>query len=151
MKVNEAGVRGMKEKNVFGQMNFWRGHVIDLLKETPEDDLLIIPEGFSNNLLWNAGHILIVYDQHLMQLEEKYYHLFSSGTSPNDWPSNHLDIQAILEKLEQQADLIAKKFAGRLQEKQNEQTIEELLNFMINHECYHYGVMRSLKKVINNR
>ena len=150
----------MNEKNVFGQINFWRDIMIQLLKESPKESLYKIPDGFSNNLIWNAGHVLVTYDEYISkltgekkQLKKVYYHCFTTGTSPVDWVEDPPSAQSIIQYLEEQPNVMEKLLAGRLQEKLSqplayEQTLEELLCFLISHECYHLGTMKSISRVV---
>lgn len=149
----------MKEKNVFGQIKFWRKFTVDGLNETPERDCYETPTGFANNLLWNAGHILVTYDEYIStlaggekQLEDRYYHWFSTGSSPTDWENDLPQIEDIAAKLEAQVAAMERTCTGRLEADlskplTNEDTVEDLLCFLMSHECYHLGVMRSIKRL----
>lgn len=149
----------MNDKNLFGQINFWRTIMIELLKESSEESLYKIPDGFSNNLIWNAGHVLVTYDEYLSklvdekkQLEKVYYQCFSTGTNPADWIEGPPPLQSIMQHMEEQPYVMEKLLAGRLQEKLSqplayEKTVEELLCFLISHECYHLGTMKSISRL----
>ncbi|MFD2640005.1 DinB family protein [Piscibacillus salipiscarius] len=151
----------MDSTNLFKQMSFWRSLIVGLLNEIPNDDGYKTPQGFNNNILWNAGHVLVTYEEAFhnfngasKQLDDKFYSYFSTGTSPNDW--NHDDLPTITEVtnlLDQQVKDFQKNWQERLNEPlvkplEFEKTVEELLFFLISHECYHLGVMTSMKKVI---
>ncbi|MBM7095114.1 DinB family protein [Bacillus sp. H-16] len=147
----------MNQDNLFGQMNFWRKFVMEVLHETAAETLYVTPPHFSNNLLWHAGHLLVTYDEYLFtidgekQLNQQYSMWFATGTSPASWGENRPAIEDILQKLESQASMIEVRFAGRLSEELPkplplERTIEELLVFLISHETYHLGVMKSIQK-----
>lgn len=150
----------MKDENVFGQLKFWRRFLMDELNEVSDDDCYRTPEGYPNNLLWNAGHILVINDSYLAtlaggekQLEKQYSHWFSRGTSPADWGDELPELQDVLAKLEEQTSGIQTAYSGKLRHKvtrplENVETVEELLCFLISHECYHLGVMRSMKRLL---
>jgi hypothetical protein len=58
--------------------------------------------------------------------------------------------------LEAQPDEIHKKFEDRLQEDLPqplplERTIEELFCFLIGHECYHLGTIKSISRIIKSK
>jgi uncharacterized damage-inducible protein DinB len=148
----------MQEENVFGQIHFWRGFTLQLLKETPYSLWDKVPVGFSNHLQWHAGHILVTNAEYLFgdgdqdeKLPKVYHSLFATGSSPSDWKEKSPAIQDILNRLEEQPRLIQRRYHGRLEEAlpqplQHEKTVEELLCFLIAHECYHLGVMNGLKR-----
>jgi uncharacterized damage-inducible protein DinB len=152
----------MDEKNLFGQIKFWRTFMIDFLKESNEKLLYQTPDGFSNNILWNAGHVLVTYDEYLStlnagkkQLGKVYYNSFFTGTSPADWTEDLPPVQTIIQNLEVQPDEMRKRFASRLEEELPqplplENTTEELFCFLIAHECYHLGTMKSISRIIKS-
>jgi uncharacterized damage-inducible protein DinB len=151
----------MEQQNLFGQLKFWRNFVMETLQETSAENTYVIPDHFTNNLIWNAGHLLVTYDEYLFtidgekQMDEQHYQWFATGTSPADWGENQPVKEDIMQKLEGQASMIEDRFAGRLSEELArpmplEKTIEELLVFLISHETYHLGVMKSIQKHVKD-
>jgi len=63
-----------------------------ILNDLSTEELLAIPEGFNNNILWNVGHVVVT-QQTLtyglagqpMHVPDEYLGLYRKGTSPKDW------------------------------------------------------------------
>ena len=66
--------------------------IFSLIDNLSDEQLLIIPSGYKNNILWNIGHILIT-QQSLhyflsrleMYISREMMQTFRTGTSPTDW------------------------------------------------------------------
>ena len=76
-------------QNHFEILKATRENVIKLIDRFSVDQLNEIPEGFGNNLIWNAGHILVTQQLLCYRLsnfecliEEKHLELFCKGTKP---------------------------------------------------------------------
>jgi len=76
----------------FDILKIGRNHLLNLLDKLNEDELVEIPEGFNNNILWNAGHIVttqyrLCYGMAGLELAMpgEYIALYSKGTTPRDW------------------------------------------------------------------
>lgn len=120
-----------------------------------------IPEGFSNNLLWNAGHILATQQLLLynlsgqeVRLPEEFIGRFRKGTRPEGayGQEEAVFIKDNLRSTAQQATLDYER--GLFQEfgayatsygiKLN--TIEEAIQFNNVHEGLHLGYMMAMRK-----
>jgi uncharacterized damage-inducible protein DinB len=84
----------MKEEGIFEQYDFCRDSTIELLDSiASEEQADVIPDGYSNSLRWNLGHILvaqegILYSFGLNQpgyISKNIQEAFQPGTSPKDW------------------------------------------------------------------
>ena len=69
-----------------------RQNVVKILNAHTSEKLREIPPGFNNNILWNAGHLLV--SQQLLcyamsdlplHVPGFYLPLFRKGTSPKEW------------------------------------------------------------------
>ena len=122
-----------------------------------------VPEGSSNNVLWNVGHLVVT-------LELLTYGLtgldlgvpasmvtsFRKGTSPADWDETP-DPEAVLHHLHASPDRIeADLRAGRFTEYREYTTtpgvvlasVDDALAFDLYHEGLHLGAVLSLRKLV---
>ena len=65
---------------------------LELTRDLSQDQLLHIPDGFNNNILWNLGHVavtqqLLTYNLSGLDLNvsREMVKTFRNGTSPKDW------------------------------------------------------------------
>ncbi len=138
-----------------------REHIAKLLEGLSVQQLNHIPAGYSNNLLWNAGHVLATQQLLLygrcgqeMLLPDTFIEDFRKGTRPEgEYGKN--TISFIREKLLPTAQQAAMDYErGVFQSFEPYQTsygIElqdfgEALQFVNVHEALHLGYMMALKK-----
>jgi hypothetical protein len=144
-------------------MKTTRSHLAAVLDGLEEPQIHEIPMGFRNNILWNAGHIVV--SQQLlcyklsglpMQIDDSLVAIFRRGSSPVDWKTQPSlsDIEKyILEsplKLEQ--DFRAGTF-GQYQPYKTSfgvtlTSIEEAIRFNNVHEGMHLGYILALCKLV---
>lgn len=128
-----------------------------------EEQLLLVPEGFKNNILWNLGH-LIVTQQLLhyklsgnkMLITDELCDQLKSGTSPADW-SDPPDVD-VLKALAPQlpARLETDYELGRFRDFKEYTTrtgivlanIDDAISFNNFHEGVHTGIILCLKKLV---
>lgn len=81
-----------RHKALFQQLEDYRQETLKAIEGLTKEDVNIIPDGFSNNILWNLGHIYL--DQYLWitHLTKKtppippgFNEWFNLGTKPADW------------------------------------------------------------------
>ena len=95
--------------------------LLRLVEGLSDEDLLTIPPGFSNNILWNLGHLAVT--QQLLHyglsdlplnVPDELVSQCRKGTSPTDWdtPPTLDDISRLLIELPRQleSDLAAGRF-----------------------------------------
>ena len=151
-------------------------HAIEILKQTralllrictesglSEEQLLFIPEGFRNNILWNLGHLIVTQQiLHYQRTGQEMYvsptllNQFSRGTSPADWVStpNMADLIPLLTDLPDKLE--ADYQAGKLNRFVPFTTsmgvvlssIEDAISYNNFHEGLHMGVMLSIQKLL---
>ncbi|MRN51683.1 DinB family protein [Paenibacillus monticola] len=148
---------------VFQQLEFIRQLTIKAVEGTSESTLDIIPEGFSNNLRWNLGHIYGVQEKFAFHfagepsvLPENFIRLFANGTKPADWNEETPTLEVLLEMLAQQPKRIQESFYNRLEEPVNNplttssgltlSTIGEFLSYTLYHEGMHFNTIKLLKR-----
>ncbi|TCP30583.1 DinB family protein [Scopulibacillus darangshiensis] len=148
----------MNEALLFKQLNFWRNRTLAILDETTEEEADKMREGFSNNIRWNLGHILVIHDRLLLSLAgepssvpDSYVAYFNKGTSPADWEDAPPTLTELRGKLEAQPMKLEEVLTGRLEEKlvtplKGMETVKEMIAFAPTHEAMHVGTILGLKK-----
>jgi hypothetical protein len=138
------------------------GH--QLAQNTPREELLIIPEGFSNNILWLLGHILFVQKKLTYglskldtQLPQWVGESFGPGSSPKSWkeiPSiDYILEHYLLASSQLQKDLEDKLFIEFIPYTTKIGTalnsLQETIAFNNFHEGLHLGQMLSIRRIIS--
>jgi hypothetical protein len=138
-----------------------RGYMLSKLTDLTDEQWTAVPEGFSNNILWNIGHLLhshngMTYARSGIDtgLPEAYEGWFKGGTSPADW-SDAPDVAEVRDRFQKQMTQIvddygAGKFSGfgsfELMPGYALETIEDVLAFIILHEGLHIEAITYLRK-----
>ncbi len=135
----------------------------EFLKNTPEEDLYKIPEGFNNNIWWNIAHVVVT-PQLLMYklsgmdftIEEELINTYKKGTFPNGKPSEQEreKIAAYLFSTVKHIQLDYER--GKFKNFQEYMTTpkiglsnaEDALSFNVFHEGLHLGAILALKKAL---
>ena len=134
-----------------------------LVRGLDHDQLVDIPEGHRNNILWNLGHVVVT-QQRLhnrlagleMYVSPEMEAAFQIGTSPADW-TDAPDLPTIMSLLHDLPVRLRDDYkAGRFANFQEYTTatgiqlgtIEDALVFNHFHEGLHMGVMMSLRKLV---
>ncbi|MBR8658086.1 MULTISPECIES: DinB family protein [Bacillales] len=147
---------------VWKQYDLVRGITLAVLKDLPTEQADIVPEGFSNNIRWNLGHILTVQESCMYGLEfthlpASYKTLFGPGTKPADWQGEVPSLSTLAEQLEEQKERIKRTFRERLNQElpqpfvlRNTQmtTLGEMFVFSLFHEGMHISTINTLKKAL---
>jgi len=134
-----------------------------ILKQTPREQLLKIPEGHKNNIWWNIAHVvvtqqLLVYDFSKLQMrvDEDLVQKFRKGTIPNGEATDE-EVDKVAAFLfstikwtrEDYENGIFKEFQEfTTSTKVTLKTVEDALAFNVFHEGLHLGVILSLQKTI---
>ena len=144
-------------------LRFFRGLGASSLDGLDEAQLLAVPDGLSNNIVWNLGHVLFyesvfLYGQSDVShaVPESYGELFKAGSSPADWDTPP-DVAEVVERYKTQidqtaSDLEAGKFEGykpmNIRDQVTLGTLEESLAFHCFHEGVHIGRIGTLKSLV---
>ncbi|UCZ55130.1 DinB family protein [Bacillus shivajii] len=141
---------------------FWRNAALKSIESTSVDQASMIPKGFKNNIHWNAGHILANLDEKLhlyawenKGLDQRYYDLFLNGTSPKQWENEEVpSFKEVLQKLKEQEKMVTENYEifSRQQltkEFRGMKTGEELLQFLVAHDCMHIRLIKGIKYALN--
>ena len=136
-------------------------------KDLSDDQLLHIPEGFNNNILWNLGHVavtqqLLTYNLSGLSLNvgEEMLKNFRNGTSPGDWqtPPDVEEIRALCLSL---VDKTVEDYEqGLFEDNQDSkfpyttrlggelENLEDAVQFNNLHEGLHFGTVRSMERLL---
>lgn len=95
--------------HAFAHLSILRNKNISHLENITEEQTLIIPKNFSNNLYWQAGHILTTQISLLYRranldmplINKKYISYFAKGTSPSDFDSEIPTFNKLLHELQE--------------------------------------------------
>ncbi|MBS1555029.1 MAG: DinB family protein [Bacteroidetes bacterium] len=141
-----------------------RKHVLQLLEHMHAAQLNQVPTGFSNNLVWNLGHLLVTQQSILYRssglqpkLDDSYSLLFKSGTRPEKEFAAE-DINAIKQLFKAQITDLEADWAKGIFQHYNSwnhrdtgivvSSMADALNFIIFHESMHLGIIKSIKKQV---
>jgi len=150
----------MKEEQLFEQMNLWRKWTVEFLRTVPEGVADQIPVGHNNSIRWNAGHILVGWDNTMFpavnmdrQMPLSYHWMFPSGSKPENWTKQPPTMDRLMKQLEEQPILIEQACKGHLDEPLNEsflglRTLGDMVIFHMNHESLHMGIIKSMKQIL---
>jgi hypothetical protein len=147
----------------FDLLNITRNNMVRLLDSVSEEQLFLIPPGFKNNMIWNAGHALnsqqrLIYALAGVSLKvpESFSALFSKGTSPVDWKEKP-DVKEIKSLLIDTEDSLREDYRKGIFKSYKEyptsygfelKSIEDAIIFNNVHESLHLGTMMALKKLV---
>lgn len=150
----------------FQVLNKTRGIFNKIIDTTPLEDLNKIPTGFSNNIIWNIGHIvvseqLLTYKLSGLQptVSENLINKYKKDTKPEGELSAEevKEIQSLLfstiEKTNEDYNVGVFKNYNSYTVSTSGNTltnIEEALQFVAIHEGLHYGYVLALLKAIKN-
>ncbi len=144
----------------YGALCTYVNHMPEGLSEA---QLLKVPPGLRNNILWNLGHLIVdncdmIYrPAHLQPPHpESFNALFAAGTSPADWSSP----PPIAEVREVSGDL-AKRITDDYRNDRFSRfdpglvvsgwpvtNLEETLAYVANHTAIHLGIMMTLRRLV---
>lgn len=133
------------------------------VKDLSEEQLLKIPAGFKNNILWNIGHVPTIMSALVCKPTEtepvvpKHYHeWFKNGSSPADWTTQP-DVKEVLEVFKASTPAIQNALlAGQLEHYQAFDlfpgytigSAQHALTFHCFHNGIHVGAVSALKKFV---
>ncbi len=142
-----------------------RNVLLSFLDNYSLEQLNKIPDGFSNNLIWNIGHILVVQQMLVyrlsglsMMVADEMVEKYRKGTKPEAEVSADevaLIRELLFKTIEQtQVDYLAGKFSGTTfngftsMSGFTMNSVEDAISFNNYHEALHTGIMMSIRKFI---
>ncbi len=152
----------MSPNRAFDVLSFLRKFIIDEIDSLDDQQIVAIPQGFSNNILWNAGHIVYSTCSSTyrpsgkeLPIPNSYKKLFMVGTSPVDWEQQPSvgEVVLSLRNLDSQMrlDFDAGVFSSFEAVPNGELILGDLteaLALCIGHEGEHSGRISSLRKLV---
>jgi DinB superfamily len=148
----------MTEEQLFSQMKLWRNWTIEFLRSIPEEIADQIPPGHNNSIRWNAGHILVGWDNTMLpavgmkrQMSLSYHLMFPSGSNPENWTDQPPSMDELIKQLEEQPIHIENVCKGHTEDQLKEpflgmRTLGDMVVFHMNHESLHMGIIKSMKQ-----
>lgn len=140
-----------------------REKLIKTLKETQIEDLLTIPDGFSNNIFWNVAHCMAT--QQLLhyyltgndvKIDRKWIDKYKKGTLPN-FDIEESDVIDLIYLLRETAKDLVKDFDNGIFVEYKSyttsfgldlRTIQDAIIFNNMHENLHYGYVLAQKRAL---
>ena len=142
-----------------------RKNILALLEEHTLEQVNTIPPGFNNNIIWNAGHLLLsqqflLYhfsDLPMLDFVQEYTPKYGSGTIP-DGGAAQSELDLIMDTLDSSTKKVIDDYNSGLFKTYNAytseyfgitvQNIEEAIYFNTYHEGFHFGFMSALKTAL---
>jgi len=134
-----------------------------ILKTTPREELLKIPEGFNNNIWWNIAHIVstqqaLVYGLSGLpiQIPQELKDKFKKGTTPDGTATDDeiAQVKALLfSSIEKTIEDLDNGFFKNFKEYPTSagitlKSIEDAISFNLFHEGLHLGSIFALQKAV---
>ena len=145
-------------------LKFGTNGVIGLLESLTDDEWFIQPEGFANNIAWNAGHLILVRHNLIYRaagldrdLPDDWDGMYKGGTSPADWDQPHKPADLLAEikkahaKLQKdiESDLFSKQDYHKFDIRGTPiHSIADGAAFSVWHEGLHLGQMMGIRDVL---
>lgn len=140
-----------------------RKHYLQLIENYSLEQLNKIPEGFSNNLAWNLGHIIVAQQGLIyrlsglpMYVSDEMRSTYGNGTKPTG-TTTQAEIDELKKLLFSLVEKTKEDYAAGKFVVYNEYTtgtgfnltsLEEALEFNSMHEGIHFGLMMNIRKFI---
>lgn len=145
------------------QFSMARGYTLSRIKRADEHAWDAQPEGFSNTVRWNVGHIYVFTEDFLNQAVDNYdisdpqwAEFFAPGTDPSSWPSIPPAEEELVTALKDQGKRISQLTEQQLAHRLDTplsigtlitmETVEEVLQLLTWHEGMHAGLIDGLIK-----
>ncbi|MBV6644668.1 MAG: DinB family protein [Cyclobacteriaceae bacterium] len=142
-----------------------RQNILDFLDALSIEQVNKIPSGFSNNVVWNAGHIVATQQVLIYGLSgtpfftsEDFVSRFRKGTKPEELISE-VDLNEIKMLLSTTAEQIQKDYSDQIfgdfkpyttSYNMHLTSVEEAIAFNNVHESLHFGYMKALGKNLSS-
>ena len=138
-----------------------RAYMKSKIDDLSHEQLLLVPQGATNNVLWNIGHIVLSHYRlayrpsgGTVPVPQTWEGWFLPGTSPDKWGATGPSIGNVLSEFEAQTDRIESDFRRgafenykpfKLKSGFTLDTIAEALSFNVMHEGIHIGAIIALR------
>ena len=152
----------MKTTGMRNQFYMTRNKLKEAVSDLSEPEADFQPEGFSNTVRWQLGHLLVSaesfifgYPQVGSPIPELYASFFESGTAPSRWQRSAPSLPELKKHLEAQEKRLEELPEEFWNEKitspipgLNIEDREGLFHLILHHEAMHLGQIQSIKRLI---
>ena len=151
----------MSRPMCFKTLDIVREHLLREINGLSREQLLEIPEGRDDNVLWNVGHLLcslsrLTYGRtgHPLPIPKRYLELMGKNTNALDWPEPP-DVDTVIAQFKTlpaqiEHDYAAGEFPAyeplQITPAHTIDSLEEAVNFHCFHEGLHIGMIITLKQ-----
>ncbi|MCQ6275015.1 DinB family protein [Bacillus sp. V3B] len=138
------------------QFELGRRNLLNDIEGTATELFDVQPEGLSNTIHWQLGHILTGAEGFLFgaegQLSAEYNELFGYGSKPSAWQDEVPSVETLIQQLKSQLERIKEIPNERFQDQLSEpvlgnSTYGELVSFTAFHELTHIGQVHTMKRL----
>lgn len=157
-----AGGNRMKTEGMRNQFFLTRNKLKEVVDHLSEPEADFQPEGFSNTVRWQLGHLLVSaesfmfgYPQVGSPVPEIYASFFERGTAPSRWQRSAPSLTELKKQLEAQEKRLAELPDEYWSEKVTSpipgmdiKDREGLFHLLLHHEAMHLGQIQSIKRLI---
>ncbi len=140
-----------------------RQNLLDVLKTTSYEDLMLIPDGFNNNIYWNIAHCVATQQllhyylsENQFRIDKYWVETYKKGTLPNlEVPLSEIEDLEFL--LTETSKILARDFDAQFFTEyktystsfgMNLSSIQDAIIFNNIHEGLHYGYILAQKRAI---
>lgn len=147
----------------FEDLRITRQNILNAIKNLTTEQLNVIPEGFTNNIIWNVGHVLVTQQVLIYKLSylspvisENLIDKYKKGSAPSHAVEED-EINLLKDLLTTSIDQLEMDFQHKLFNSFQKYTTsynktlnsaEEAIIFNNIHEGLHYGYILALKKLV---
>ena len=140
-----------------------RERMLKLVDGLSSEQLLRVPHGFRNNLLWNLGHVMVTqqllcYEKCGLQLRipDYFLPLFRKGTHPGEWKGT-MDVEDIKAWLMETPKMLLEDLHKNVFHTYTRYetsagipltSISDAISFVAWHESQHLGIMVAMRKLV---
>ena len=152
----------MDMKARYDSGNQLRAYLLKTVGGLSNEQLLAVPPGLKNNILWNLGHIAWAQGVFAWELcgkappvPKSYHDLFKNDTSPADWKETPgaEEVKSVLAELNQRQ--LEAETSGQLANRKPFslgslliETNDDAMLFNLWHEGIHLGMIMSIKRLV---
>jgi len=150
-------------KKEFEILKITRNNILKAIQNLSDEQLMKVPQGYNNNILWNMGHVVssgqkLIYGNASvpMRINEDYPAFFGKGSNPRQWQSTP-DIHKVKEYLTSTPALLEEDYNKGIFKSYKEYetsygflitNVNDAISFCNIHDALHLGIIMAQKKVV---
>ena len=154
----------MAEQALLKALTICRGYTALHTQGMTEEQLLTIPEGLDNNILWHMGHLILSHNRMLYgscglpaSCNPEYTQWFNKGSNPGTWTGTP-PVAEVVEVFHSQMDQIIADYAAdkfqnykpmELAPGMSLENADDAIGFIVIHESVHHGNIISMRKLLS--